>query len=282
MKTIGCLFTLVAILVNTNMFAQEYKIPVENSKDGKLSLVDFMGDLPIEGYDGKEIIISTQDNDDDNAVPERAKGLKPIYGKGTDNTGIGVKVDKNGNQVSITCLMPITKRREYKVKVPFNFALKINSTCGRVDDVIVQDMKNEVEVTTCQDIKIKNVSGSLILSTISGDIDIDRYSADNDQTISVATVSGDIKIMFKEFNTKNPVSIRTVSGDLDVTLTPKAAVTVKMSSVSGTFYSDFEFTDSGKNMKQAGGNHANYPINGGGTEFDLGSVSGDVYLRKGK
>jgi lia operon protein LiaG len=208
--------------------------------------------------------------------------LKPIYGKGTDNTGIGIKMEKNGNQITLTCLMSITKRREYKVKVPNNFSLKIKSECGRANDIIVQDMKNEVEVKTCQSIKIKNVTGSLVLATISGNIDVDKCGADKDQTISLATVSGDINAKFTEFNIKNPVSIASVSGEVDVTLSPKAAATVKMGSISGTVYSDFEFSDTGKKMKQVGGNQVDYSINGGGTELNLGTVSGNVYLRKGK
>ena len=52
-------------------------------------LDDFSGPLPIEGYDGKEIIV-TNLNSEFKSPPDRAKGLKPVYAAGTDNTGIGV------------------------------------------------------------------------------------------------------------------------------------------------------------------------------------------------
>ena len=62
MKTNTLGITLLAILLTaTTLQAQEYKIPVQNTTDGKLSLVNFMGDLPIEGYSGNEIIITTTD-----------------------------------------------------------------------------------------------------------------------------------------------------------------------------------------------------------------------------
>jgi hypothetical protein len=282
MKTMSYVFTLVAILITTSMFAQEYKIPVENSKDGKLTLDDFMGDFTITGYDGKEIIISPLGGIDDTTVPERAKGLKPIYGNGMDNTGIGLKMEKNGNQVTLICLMPITKRREYNVKVPDNFSLKVKSDCARAKSIIVQDMKSEVEIKTCQSITIKNVTGSLVLATINGNIDVDNCGSDKDQTISLATVNGSVNVKFTEFNTTNPISLSTVNGGVDVTLPSKAAANIKMSTISGTLYSDFDFTDTGKKMKQVGGSQVNSTINGGGTELNLGTVNGNVYLRKGK
>ena len=282
MKNISYIFTVVAIIVTTSMFGQDYKIPVENTKDGKLTLDDFMGDFTIKGYDGKEIIISTEGDDEDNSVPERARGLKPIYGKGTDNTGIGVKMEKSGNQITLICLMPITRQKEYSVKVPNNFSLKVKSECGRVNDITVQDMKNEVEIQTCQDIKIKNVSGSLVLSTISGNIDVDKCGSDKDQTVSLASISGDITVKFNDFNLKNPISLSTISGELDVTLPQKAAANIMIKSVSGSYHSDFEITLSGNKMRQVGGSHMNFTINGGGTELNLSTVSGSVYLRKAK
>jgi hypothetical protein len=282
MKTINNVLALVAIMFTTNMFAQEYKIPVENSKSGKLILNDFMGDFTVEGYDGKEIIITPAGGDnEDNAVPERAKGLKPIYGKGTDNTGVGIKMEKNGNEVTLTCLMPITKRKEYNVKLPNNFAVKIKSECGGANDIVVQNVDNEVEVKTCHSIKIKNVTGSLVLSTISGDIDVDQCGM-KDQTISLATVSGDINTRFTEFNIKSPITLASVSGEIDVTLTPKAAANVKLSTVSGSLYSDFDFNDTTKKLKHVGGNQVDHPLNGGGTELIMSTVSGNVHLRKGK
>jgi len=177
--------------------------------------------------------------------------------------------------------MPITNPRDFKIKVPNNLSLKVVSGCENASEITVQDMKNEVEVQNCQTIKIKNVTGSLVLNTISGDISVDKCGA-KDQTISLATVSGDININFNEFNTKNSISLTTISGEIDVTLTPKAAINLKMNSVSGELYSDFEIAEANKKMRHYGRNQISSAINGGGTEFSLTSISGNVYLRKAK
>src|SRR5208337_927066 len=124
MKTMKIsLITLIIFLTAGLLSAQEYKITVQNSKDGKLTLKDFSGKLPIEGYNGNDIIFTS--SSEDNTPPEKAKGLKAIYPGGTDNSGLGLNVEKNGNQVSVTCLIPFTRSSEYTIKVPENLAVEI-------------------------------------------------------------------------------------------------------------------------------------------------------------
>ena len=263
MKKLKYLIPVLAIsLVTINLKAQDYKIPVENSKNGKLTLSDFIGDLPIEGYSGSEIVVTVTSGDikPDEKEIERSKGLKPVYSAGTDNTGIGLHVEKNGNQVTLQCLAPITRRVEYKLKVPDNLSLKTESGCERSNDVTVSNMKNEIDIKNCQSINLKGVTGPLVLSTI----------------------SGDINVTFSSINKDNPFSISDISGDIDVTLPVTAAVNLKMKTVTGNMYTDFDFPANKDSMKRVGGSSIEFPINGGGVEFNLINVSGNIYLRKAK
>jgi len=98
-----CIGLSIVLLAVQTLAAQDYKTTVSNSKDMQLVLKDFNGELPIEGYPGKEIIIS---GDPDITMPERAKGLKPVYSGGVDNTGLGISVEKSGNKITIICLLP--------------------------------------------------------------------------------------------------------------------------------------------------------------------------------
>jgi len=252
------IFSVLILAANATL-AQDYKIPVENSKSGKLSLINFQGDLPIEGYNGSEIIITSSAN---RVVshPERAKGLKPIYPGGTDNTGLGLSVEKNGNQVTIQCLLPLTVRGEYKIKVPDNLALKIESGCERSNNISIQNTKNEIEIKNCQSISLKNVTGPLVLSTISGDIDI----------------------VYNTINTDKPISINSVSGEIDISLPEKTAANLEMKTITGIIYSDFDFPNDKTTMKQIAGSTVKYALNGGGVDLKIMSVSGNIYLRKGK
>ena len=237
--------------------AQEYKTTVENPKEVKLTLQDFVGDLPIEGYAGKEIII-TSTSERLTTVPDRAKGLKPVYTAGTDNTGIGLSVERSGNEIRIQCLLPFTHAAGFKVKVPESLALKVKSGCERRSAVTVENMKSEVEVNVCQAIKIRNSTGPLVLSNISGGIDV----------------------VFSEVNKDKPISIASISGEVDVTLPARTPVDLEMKTLSGTMYSDFDFGADDKQMKRVGGSRVNTRLNGGGLDLKLTTISGNIYLRK--
>jgi hypothetical protein len=260
MKTIKFTTAFIALIFSANLLrAQEYKVPVENTKDGKVTIEDFMGDFPVEGYNGNEIIITTT-SERFSKPPEKAKGLKPVFAGGQDNTGIGVFVEKNGNNITLQCLLPITEREEYKIKVPNNLALKIHSDCGRSGDITVSNMTGEVEVSNCQGIDLKNVTGPIVLSTISGSIDLKLGNLPKDR----------------------PISIASVSGDIDVSLAATSAANVELRTVSGSIYSDFDLQPKDKSeMRRIGGNSSIHAqLNGGGAALTLTNVSGNIYLRK--
>jgi lia operon protein LiaG len=260
MKTKNYVLVFFTMIFSTTLLrAQEHRIPVQNAKETTLSLLDFYDNLPIEGYAGNEIIITATSDRFDN-TPEKAKGLKAVYPGGTDNTGIALEVSHEGNNIVVRCLMPITQHDgKYKLKVPEELALRIKSGCERDNSVDIQNMKGEIEVNICQTIKLKNVTGPLELSTISGDIDV----------------------VFGPMNAGKPISIANISGEIDVTLPAKAAVNLEMRNVSGNMYSDFDFNTEHKDMQRVGGNSINARLNGGGTELTLTNVSGNIYLRKG-
>lgn len=255
-KIYACALTLLFLYVG-NLNAQDYKVAVQNSKEGKLALLDFSNDIPVEGYSGNEIIISS---DRKSTNPQRAKGLQPIYSAGTDNTGIGLYVEKNGNQLTIRCLLPITQRANYKIKVPDNFKLEIESECGKGGAVTIANMNNDIEIKNCHNIDLKNVGGSIVASTISGDVEIN----------------------VTEISKEKPISLATISGEIDITIPAKAGVSLEMKTVSGTIYSDFDFPSDEKNMRKIAASTIKTQLNGGGGDLKITTVSGNIYLRKGK
>jgi lia operon protein LiaG len=249
--------TIILFLTAGFLSAKEYKVTVQNSKDVKLVLKDFSGALPIEGYDGTEIIVTTEAESFE--PPAKAKGLKAIYPAGSDNTGIGLDVNKEGNIVTITCLIPFTKKVDYKIKVPENLSIEISSGCERNNDISILNTKNEIDIKTCHDIDLKNVTGPLVLSTISGNINVTFSSIPSDM----------------------PFSVNSISGDIDITLPVKTPTTLELKSISGGIYSDFDFPVAEKTLKRIGGNNLSFPLNGGGFKFSIQAISGNIYLRKG-
>jgi len=248
---------LLTVFVWKQSVAQEFKVTVENSKEGQLSLDDMPGDLRVEGYSGNEIVItSTSDRFE---TPEKAKGLKAVYGGGTDNTGIALEMEKNGNKISFRCLLPITKGAEYQVKVPDNLMLRIHRGCERGGETSIQNLKNEIDFDGCHKVSLKSVTGPLVISTI----------------------SGGVEVVFGEISKDKPISIASISGEVDVTIPAKAAVDLEMSTINGNMYSDFDLAADSKSMRKVGGNNVRSQLNGGGTALKLSVISGNIYLRKG-
>lgn len=249
---------LLIILPALSLSAQSYKVTSPTGNDAMLVLKGFSGDMPIEGYAGSDIEITTEA--EKVTPPDRAKGLKAIYPAGTDNSGIGVFVDKKGNVTTITCLIPFTRRSEYSFRIPENLSVTVESGCENNNNISITGLKNEINIKNCQDITLNNVKGPLVLSTI----------------------SGDITITANELTSGKPFSINSISGDIDLTLPPKAAMNVDLNTVSGGVYTDFDIAETKDNMRRVGGSQISFALNGGGTNLSISTVSGNVYLRKGK
>lgn len=255
--TIIFLCTFLFIFTGKMILAQDYKIPVENPNEATLQLSNFNGKMTIIGYSGNEIIISPAEKV--GPPPERAKGLKPVFSNGTDNTGLGLNVEKDGNRVIVNCLLPFTVQKKFTLQVPEHMALSISSRCEHNNDLYISKMKDEIEVQTCHSINLQQVTGPLVLTTISGNIDI----------------------TFGTLNTQKPFAITSISGEIDITLPSKIAADIKLETITGSIYSDFDFSNTRKDLDQVGGNHLNYKMNGGGTPIKIVTVSGIIYLRKG-
>jgi lia operon protein LiaG len=238
--------------------AQEYKMPVDPGKETKISFLMFPGELTIEGYEGKEIMISTSAK---TSKPERAKGLTPVYAGGVDNTEMGLNISKNANNVEINCLLPFTRHASYKVKVPVNVSIYVEKNCAHSGLIKVSSLAGEIEIKACQDVELRDISGPVVVSTVGGSVDV----------------------VYKSVVQSSPISITSISGEIDLTLPEKTPANLEIKNMSGQVFTDFELKTTNKgNLKYGGGGHLNAQINGGGVEIKISSISGGVYLRKAK
>lgn len=240
----------------------EYKAKFSGSaKERRLEINLDKSDLTIEGYNGDELIITTDEND---SPPERAKGLKSLYANGTDNTGLGLEILTEGSTIKVT---KVNKRDgDYKIKVPKNISLTITEMSWHGGgDFKISDIEGDIEVEAkTSNVVIRNLNGSVVAHNTSGDIDV----------------------IFSKVNADKPTSITNISGEVDITLPSDTKANVKTKSISGEVYTDFDIAldkkgDKNEKMKWIGGGYeAKGTIGGGGVEMRLESISGNVYIRK--
>lgn len=259
MKTIGKLFFILGLVffvtttANTQEFKHTLKAPVN------ITIHSLYGELNIEGNTGNDLVITTEDY---KAPLPRADGLKPIYSTGEDNTGIGLSIEEEENQVTIVGASKQSQDATYYLKVPENATLSIDLSSPFANDVEISKVKGELDVESLSsDIKLIDITGPAVIHSISG------------------TIEGN----FSTISQVNPSSISTVSGEIDLAIPEDGPANLEISTTTGEIYSnlDLEFEKEGeKNMKRIGGRTIKGKLGNGGITLKFTSVSGEIYLRK--
>lgn len=241
---------------------KEYKIKFSSAGNRKVVLNMDKCDIDIAGYDGDEVVISV--TGEFNATPsERAKGLKPLYQTGEDNTGLGLAVNQENNTITIN---KITNRGEpsYIVKVPKKVSLVFEEINHHGHDINISGIEGSI--------KVESKSSAIRLTNIIG-------------SVEASSVGGDINVEFASLSQENPSSFKSVGSTIDVLLPANTKADIRMKSMSGEIYTDFDLamneTKDGL-RKIGGGNLVEGKANGGGVALNLESIGSDIFIRKKK
>lgn len=273
MKFKNIIFTTMLLLVLCiSLNAQdkaEYKI---NMSSGTLVL-DGIDILEVQGYNGSEIIFSSKVDPEDDS--ERKRGLKVLNAIGmVDNTGLGIAVEQDGNNVVATQISHDDDVKQVYVKVPNSVSVAIRHSTHDAEHILVKDFENELVISTNHhEIELVNVTGPM----------------------AVKTLYGAIEAKFKELSQRGSVSIYSVYELVDITLPSNAKADVSLSTPYGDVYSNASIAINKKNTKQVNDKSKSDcgscvttcktetiigTINGGGVELIVKSSYEDIYLRQ--
>lgn len=246
------IFTVAGLLLlSISTFAQVKK---EFSASGvkTLHLVVDDADITITGGASGQIILHSNDVP---PIPERAKGLKPLYNNATDNTGAGMQVTKEGD------VLVLKKARSYdanyELKIPAGMNVIIDETNWTGGQYMISNVSGEIEVNSKNAyVKLEKVSGP----------------------VTASSTSGDIEVIFNSMNQSKPTFISNISGAIDVTIGSSKA-NLNISSITGEVYSSYDLSKSKDGMSSYGRSKIEAPVNGGGVEVKLKNISGDIFVR---
>ncbi|GAB4022927.1 DUF4097 family beta strand repeat-containing protein [Spirosoma koreense] len=244
----------------TTANAQEYKTKLTNSKDRKVTIEMDAAQLKIEGHNSDEVLIQASSGYE--APPERAKGLKPIYNTAVDNTGIGLAVTQESGGLKIE--KAARKQITYTIKLPRKVAILYQEVNWHGSKVMISNMDGDLEIrTNNSSIDLDNVTGPVVANTI----------------------NGEVNVVYSNLSQEKPTAISTINGPIDITLPAGSKANLKLSSIQGEMYTDFDLgvknTKDGMS-KVGGGRNIDGTTNGGGVELQLKTINSNIYIRKQK
>jgi hypothetical protein len=222
------------------------------------------GSISVTAYDGKDVIVAARSRRRQNRLlrpnPE-ALGMRRL-------TGSSLGVDEENNVVSIRSNGFDNPNLE--IQVPPRTNLKLESTVA--GELLVAGVEGDMEVT--------NLNGAITLTDVAG-------------SVVAHSTNGKVLVTMKRVTAQKPMAFTSVNGSVDVTLPPDAKANLKLRTMNGDVYTDFDVQTA-----PAGAIGVDDPrktrfrfdvertvlgtINGGGPDYELRSMNGNVYIRRGK
>ena len=275
-KTMKQLIVSLAFML-AMQFAQaqnEYKTEMKNSPDSNIEIQVGSETVRIIGHDKNEIIITTdfsgeyidEPSKQKKKTPDRAAGLKPLTMDASDNTGIGLVVEKEDNYFSVLKISQNARNKTYTFYIPNKANLSVNDIHAHIETTYsIENYKGEIEIMALNSqITMKNISGPVVANA----------------------TNGNVEVVFNTVAPDKPNSFLSVNGYVDVTLPKDVGADLQLHTVNGEAYTDWEI-DVDKDASAAMPVIADMnmfniegAINGGGTPISIQSVNGDIYLRK--
>ncbi|MEP5610918.1 MAG: hypothetical protein ABJP45_01650 [Cyclobacteriaceae bacterium] len=240
---------------------QEYTVPLSDpGKPGKLFAKLHKGSIKVEGYSGKDVIVTVIPGDNN----EESRSSSSSSLRRIPNTATEFEIVEEGNEVRIQGVN--NKHVNFVVKVPSKFSLQLNThhdgyiEVSNVTGEIVADGHHE-------DVVLKNIGGSAI----------------------VDTHHGEIKVSFNSITANAPMAFSTYHGDIEIEFPSTIDSSVKIKTTKGEIYTDFDLDlrvessvvkSGGSGTKIQVGGWLRGDLGSGGPEFLFSTYHGDVILRE--
>jgi DUF4097 and DUF4098 domain-containing protein YvlB len=258
----------MTVSVCSPIFSQEGNrvvVPARNSTKPRVVYASLtQGTIIVKTHSGKDVIVETGRSKEDARERERTyEGLKRI-----DLPPRGFSVEEEDNEIHIHT-GPMSAST-ITITVPADTSLHLKSTQGNLD---VDGVHGEIEAASTQgEIKLMNVAGSVVASTS----------------------NGSIKVVMDRVDPGKNLSFSSHNGDVDVTLPADLKANVKLRSLHGEIYSDFEVQlGAPVSTTSPGGSQGRFrveldrtitgKINGGGTtEASFYTLNGKILIKKKK
>jgi hypothetical protein len=228
---------------------------------GRLNLNIMRGSVEISGYDGNDVVVRY----DSRAVTGRERQDPPEGMRRISGSAPGFNATENDNTVEIRS-EAIMGQTKLEILVPRNFSI-------------------DAKLMQAQTLKIANVSGDLEIGMVSGNVTLTNVGG----AAVVSTVNGNIAGVFDSVPSDKPMSFKTMTGDIDLTFPSGKGFTTRLRSEFGDMFTDFDMDiredatqrrNTSQGLRVAVSETVVADVNGGGPEYTITTLRGNIYLRK--
>lgn len=237
------------------------------SRPGLVKVNIMNGSVAVKTHAGRDVIIDAKARSrTSRRTPAEAGGLRRL-----DMNTMGLAVEEENNVMSITT-RDFSRSADIEIQVPAKTNLNLKSMNG--GNITVDGVEGEIEVT--------NMNGSVTVNNVAG-------------SVIAHSMNGKVVASLREATPQKPMAFTSMNGNIDVTLPNSIKANLKMRTDNGEIYSDFDVQlrptntqptvqDSrsrGGRFKLETDKNMYGTVNGGGAEFDLRTLNGNIYIRKG-
>ncbi len=218
-------FTLMLVFALIKIQAQAlspFKISFANpTVPGTLHITNHRGNVHIEGYSGKEVLIQAE---------TKAPDSKQSYQSFLPQTPFLVREENNKIYLEAR---PEALPLNFRIKVPTKTTLKLSLEQG---DVFTSQTSRLVEIVNQQgSVTLEQLSGWAVVNTTEGNIQADFAEVIANKTMSFVSLSGDISLDFPK-DLEADFKIKSVSGEIEnafgqAALQPKSQLDQQMANV---------------------------------------------------
>jgi DUF4097 and DUF4098 domain-containing protein YvlB len=266
MKTILALAVTAALLLCPQPSlaqpgkAERYTVPLTDpSRPVRLRVSLLMGSISVEAYNGKEVVIESLAREARRDAAPGKEGMHRVPMAGAD-----MNIEERNNVVTV----------------------ETESLKSSVDLRIQVPVQTSVRLETFQngEIRITGVRGDHELSNTNGGIEARQVSG----SVVAHTVNGRVLVTFANVAPDKAMGFSTLNGAIDVTLPASTRANLRIESMNGDVFTDFDVATRQPVSKErpGGGHRINVErgvfgsINGGGPELQFKTLNGNIHLRR--
>jgi hypothetical protein len=236
------------------------------NRPGTLQIHLVQAGISVSAHDGRDVIITAKGRNAGNVFrPDpQAAGLRRISSGGfsvtENNNVVSVRNDRFGDSVMLD------------IQVPAKTNLK-------------------VDVMNSENLRLEGIDGDIEATVLNGGLTATNVAG----SVVAHSTNGNVKVTMQRVTPQKPMAFTSVNGNVDVTLPTDTKANLKLRTTRGDIYTDFDVqmatsvtNTNGQDPPRRFGPRFRIDletlgsINGGGPDFEVRTVNGNVYIRKGQ